>query len=326
MSKKLSTEEFIRRARLIHGDKYDYSKSIYKDSQTKIIIICNTHGDFKQSPNNHTNKTKPQGCPKCGRIIVESSRRLNNNDFIERSKKIHNNKYDYSLVEYKGTDTKVKIICFKHGMFEQTPYLHGKKKYGCPKCGRSYTPTKDEFVKIVTRKHFKKYDYTLIPETFNGNDLIKIICPKHGMFEQRSGIHRRGSGCPNCNQNGGKKEINIFEYIKNIFKNSINKYRDSDIFKRQHIDIFIPRYNIGIEYQGEQHFEAIDFFGGEKALIKTQERDQRKRELCKEHGIKLFYFSYDVSYVPDDYPYKVYSNEEELLEAINSYINERQTA
>lgn len=123
-----NTEEFIAKAREVHGDKYDYSKVIYKNNKTKVTIICPEHGEFEQMPNSHL---EGKGCRKCAQNEMS-----NNKDFIEKASKIHRNKYDYSLVEYCGNKTKVKIICPTHGVFEQAPNHH-LKGVGCPHCQRS---------------------------------------------------------------------------------------------------------------------------------------------------------------------------------------------
>lgn len=132
MPKKLTTEEFIEKARQIHGDKYDYSKSIYTFSRNKIKIICKKHGEFEQSVNNHLNG---KGCQKCN-IKYE-----NESDFINESKLIHNNKYNYEKVIFLNTITKVIITCKEHGDFEQTPSNHISGK-GCYKCGNLKTGEK----------------------------------------------------------------------------------------------------------------------------------------------------------------------------------------
>jgi len=131
---KLTTEKFIKKAKAVHGNKYDYSLVEYKNAKTKVKIVCRVHGSFKQTPHGHL---KGYGCPECG-----GSKRLTTEKFIKKAKAVHGNKYDYSLVEYKNTYTKVKIICPIHGIFEQTPGSH-LNGCGCPKCKQpSFIPVK----------------------------------------------------------------------------------------------------------------------------------------------------------------------------------------
>lgn len=133
--KCMGTKEFIRRAKIIHGDKYDYSKVNYVDSKTKVCIICSEHGEFWQKPNNHLTK---YGCRKCGYDMVHKKRCKDNKTFINEARAIHQNKYDYSKSEYYNIDTKVCIICPKHGEFWQTPYKHVQCHNGCPICRSSH--------------------------------------------------------------------------------------------------------------------------------------------------------------------------------------------
>jgi len=125
--KQRSTKgEFIKKAISVHGDKYDYSLVDYVNIRTKVKIICPEHGIFEQQPHSHL---KCSGCSKCAIIKIRSTTQ----QFIEKAIGIHNNKYDYSLVDYKNTRTKVKIICPVHGIFEQTPHNHLSGQ-GCNKC------------------------------------------------------------------------------------------------------------------------------------------------------------------------------------------------
>lgn len=129
--RRLTNDEFINKAKAIHGNKYAYSKVEYKNSQTKVCIICPKHGDFYQNPNNHLNG---KGCPKCKRE-ASSLRHLSSiDDFILKAKLVHCGKYDYSRVKYVNAKTPIEIICPIHGVFEQIPNYH-LDGCGCKKCG-----------------------------------------------------------------------------------------------------------------------------------------------------------------------------------------------
>ena len=129
MPKKLTTKEFIEKAKLVHGNKYDYSLVEYYNTSTKVKIICKKHGVFEQTPEKHIQN---RGCPVCG-----GKNKLSTEEFIEKAKSVHGNKYDYSLVKYINSKTKVKILCKNHGVFEQNSNNHLSKKCGCPKCSNS---------------------------------------------------------------------------------------------------------------------------------------------------------------------------------------------
>ena len=131
--KAKTTEEFIKEAKLIHGDKYDYSLTNYVNAHSKVKIICPVHGAFEQEANSHK---RGNGCPECRNEKLREERALNFD--MTLANKIHNNFYDYSLVNYVNIDTPVKIICPKHGIFEMTPYHHINRKQCCSKCRSSH--------------------------------------------------------------------------------------------------------------------------------------------------------------------------------------------
>ena len=114
--KKLTTNEFIEKSRKVHGDKYDYSKVNYVNAKTKVCIICPIHGEFWQTPDLHL---QGSGCSLCGGKI-----QLSEDEFIRRANLVHNNKYDYSKVNYINYHTKICIICPIHGEFWQEPANH----------------------------------------------------------------------------------------------------------------------------------------------------------------------------------------------------------
>ena len=115
------TDEFIKKAQKIHGDKYDYSKVNYKDNQTGVCIICPEHGEFMQTPQSHLSGS---GCQQCARQKIGDRNRLTSDEFILKAKEIHGDKYDYSRINYKTNLYPIKIICKKHGEFEQIPNNH----------------------------------------------------------------------------------------------------------------------------------------------------------------------------------------------------------
>lgn len=123
-----TTEQFIEEAKSIHGDKYDYSKVVYKNRKEKVCIMCPIHGEFWQSPEKHT--LRKQGCPKC------VGRNKTNEEVIKEFKNIHKDDYIYDKVDYINNSTKVCIICPIHGEFWQTPDKHLQGE-GCPICKSS---------------------------------------------------------------------------------------------------------------------------------------------------------------------------------------------
>lgn len=128
--KRITTESFVKRATVIHGGKYDYSNVVYKNSDTKVKIICPIHGAFSQKPSAHLSG---HGCIMCANDFKRGRERITTDLFIKRAIEIHGLKYDYSKVVYKSNHTNVDIICKKHGLFKQLPSNH-LKGYGCIYC------------------------------------------------------------------------------------------------------------------------------------------------------------------------------------------------
>jgi very-short-patch-repair endonuclease len=281
-TKKLTNIEFIERAINIHKNIYDYSLVEYKNFKTKVNIICKKHGVFKQSPNAHLNGSI---CPKCS---LDKSRKFDR--FLNISKTKYGDKYDYSLTTYKRCDEEVKIICPKHGIFEQRPDYHLKR--GCPICEGNMKVNTEQIKIIFNEIHDNEFDYSLVE--YKGDKIkVKIICPKHGVFEQTPSYHKIGSGCPICNESSGEKNIRKFLKFHKINFKPQKKFYDCRDIHNLIYDFYLPDKNICIEYNGEQHYNVNVFFGGIKRLKDQQKKDKIKEEYCKNNGIKLIKIKYD---------------------------------
>ena len=156
-----NTESFIKKAKEIHGDKYDYSKVNYVNNHTKVCIIDKECGEFWQLPSNHL---KGCGCyVNHGKRVWDTRGRITTEEFIKRAKGVHGDKYNYDLVEYKDMNTKVEIICNKCGKhFRQTPNNHINQQNGCPFCNES--KLEKEVEKLLTKNDItferqKKFDW-----------------------------------------------------------------------------------------------------------------------------------------------------------------------
>jgi hypothetical protein len=206
---KLTTEEFIRRAKEVHGDKYDYSKVVFTKMGDKVCIVCPEHGEFWQTPTCHLNG---QGCPKCG-----GRYKFTTKEFIEKAKAVHDDKYDYSKVEYVNCNTKVCIICPEHGEFWQKPSNHLSGQ-GCPKCVGNEQSTTEDFIRRAKAVHGDKYDYSKV-EYVNCNAKVCIICPEHGEFWMTPKNHLYGKGCACCNRGLTKQyKFNLLQEFKNEYE------------------------------------------------------------------------------------------------------------
>lgn len=212
---KTTTERFIEKAKSVHGNKYDYSKVVYVNAKTKVEIICPIHGMFEQSPDKHVNSMC--GCPQCA-----GNKQATTEAFVQKARLIHGFTYDYSLVKYVNNRVDVGIICPEHGLFWQSPTNHLSGR-GCPHCANNIKLSTDEFLAKAKAIHGKKYDYSQV--IYCGNRIpIKIICPIHGVFEQRPYAHLSGVGCPICGKLSSKEHRDASMVHKKATATCLSKY------------------------------------------------------------------------------------------------------
>lgn len=200
----------------IHNNIYNYSKSVYTKSRGKLIIICTEHGEFTKTPDEHL---QGQGCPKCSKKLDADNLRFTKEQFIEKAKAVHGDKYDYSKVVYLQNKQHITIICPEHGEFEQTPHVHTQGS-GCTKCRNNIlTDTKDSFINKANLVHNYLYSYDKVIYSKSWNN-ITITCPVHGDFEQSPNNHLSGKGCKNCINCGFKYNSSaILYYLKIQYDN-----------------------------------------------------------------------------------------------------------
>ena len=302
MSKKTTKEGFIAKAREVHGDKYNYDKVEYVNNDTKVTIVCLKHGEFHMTPHNHK---AGQGCPECARENkVEAlkknakSQRKTKEKFIKDAKAVHGDKYNYDKVEFVDTKTKVVITCPIHGDFPMTPNNHTSLKRGCPNCARErnkkeQTDTLEGFIAKSKEVHGDKYDYSKVIYV-NRHTPVIITCPIHGDFPQFPTNHLSGSGCQKCRQSHLENEVMRLLEKNCILFDTQKKFPwlMSNKNYPMKLDFYLQEYNIAIECQGIQHYKANGFFTEER-ISYSKELDRLKYNLCKEHGIKLYYIRYN---------------------------------
>lgn len=279
MPKKMTLEEFIEKGISIHKNKYDYSKSVYFNRDTSLIIICNKHGEFMQKPRVHIQDRC--GCPKCDPTSV-----LGNEVFIEKSILRHLDRYDYSLVEYTKNNEKVKIICKEHGEFIQQAAAHLKGQ-GCPSCytGNKKSNTK-EFIEKSVVLHNELYDYSLV-EYKTKKEKVKIICLDHGVFEQKASVHLSGHGCPICRNSKLERYLRDNLIRLGITFEQNKRYDDCRNYLPLPFDFYLSDMNILIECDGIQHRVPIKHFGGEERYEYQKLNDSIKNKYCFEKPIRL---------------------------------------
>lgn len=277
------TEIFIIKAKETHGDLYDYSLVDYINNYTNIKIICPVHGIFEQSPKNHI--SKKYKCSKCSKRCKKSK-----SEFIIESNKIHDNFYDYSLSEYIDANTKVKIICPIHGIFEQSPASHINKKQGCSECKNNKKLTNEIFIERSNKIHNNFYDYSL-SEYKNNKTKVKIICPIHGVFEQCPTSHSI-SGCPSCAKKAKRlkriEEITINKFNGNQYMPSFN-IEACEIFDEIMLKegIFIQHAMNGGEYYIKELCYWVDGYDKENNVVyEFDERQHFKKGKLKDKDLK----------------------------------------
>lgn len=272
---KLTTQEFVNMLIGVHGGKYDYSLVKFDKISKKIKIICPKHGEFLQVAGDHR---RGKGCRECAGKMP-----LNTQTFIKKSKKIHKNEYNYSLVDYKNVYTKVKIICPIHGVFEKIP-LNFLKGYGCRECQgkrKNFLDTKS-FIKESVKIHGDKYNYSE-SVYINYKTNIKIICPIHGLFEQTPANHLAGRDCKQCSL--ASRYLTKEEFVNRSQRIHGNKYDYSGTnYEKNNIKVKIRCLEHGIFLQMPYSHCSGQGCPNCKRVSKGE---QKILEFLKKHTIKF---------------------------------------
>lgn len=275
---KLTNDEFIFRSKKIWGDRFDYSKTVYDGALCDVIIIDKISGvEYKQRANSHLNGVDP-------------FKKMTTEDFIRLSTDKYGDDYDYSMLEYKDYHKKVKIIFKKTGeIFEQTPANHLYSGHRPERIKRKDT---ESFIIDSNLIHDNRYDYS---KTDYKTSVIKvtITCKIHGDFSQTPNSHLCGYGCPNCNESRGEKEIAKF-----LNKNDITYSRQHKFYGCRNIfelpfDFYIPSMRACVEFDGKQHYEPMELFGGVSTHEQLKINDKIKSDYCEDNYINLIRIRYD---------------------------------
>lgn len=278
--KPLTTNEFIKKSIDKHGHLYDYSLVEYNKNRNKVKIICKKHGIFSQNAAGHMNG---QGCPECGKRTSKKEK------LLERFNNKHNNIYEYNFEKDEYLiDEYLKIKCKKHGYFRQKISNHLIS--GCQKCAGKIE-NREDFKKRGFEKHGNIYDYSNV-DYIKHNLEVDIICKKHGVFSQKPYLHFSGSGCPHCNESRGEKKIRKYLIENKIEFISQKKFENCKHKRSLIFDFFIPFLNICIEYNGRQHYEIVNKFGGISYLEDIKVKDDLKVHFCEQNGIELLTIKY----------------------------------
>ena len=293
LKSRMSLDEFIERAQKVHNGKYIYDKVVYVNSRTPVEIICPKHGSFFQIPEVHLRGCE---CPCCARERLLATPRVTTDEFIQKAKAVHGDEFDYSETFYNGAHKKVKIICRKHGAFYITANSHLNGQKGCLECKKEVVGSlkrldTDTFIQKATEVHGNEYDYSNV-QYVNCTTLVDIICKKHGVFHQIPASHLFGQGCPTCRASKGEKSLRKYLEEKGIEYVAQKKFDDCYYINKLPFDFYLPKENICIEYQGEQHYFPVNIYGGDEGFKERQRNDKIKRDFCDKNNIKLIEIKY----------------------------------
>lgn len=306
MVAKLTTDQWILKAKQKHGDKFDYSQAVYTSKRGEIRIGCPSHGWFSVAAYDHIRSVN--GCPACGREDHAEKRSKPNSkaytrhtleSFIAEARSIHGDIYDYGKVKYLGVARPVVIGCRKHGDFSQLPVKHLAGN-GCASCGKermgeALSKGTLAFLEAAKIIHGDEYDYSKMKYTNAGGKVV-IGCRTHGDFVQAARKHLMGQGCQQCNKSSTAETL-----ISRSLEGTSLAYIPQQAFdgcrykRKLRFDFAIYRGEkmVGlVEYNGPQHYRPVEFWGGAENFDVVQKRDAIKREFCEREGIPLLVIPY----------------------------------
>ena len=290
---KNTEEDIIRRFKETHPNNlYNYDRVNYIHLKEPVEIGCNACGEyFFQIPISHING---KGCRPCSFIRSANIRRRDNESFIALSdEKFGPNRAGFDRLDYKNCKLPVELQCLDcNEYYFQTPDAYMSGWNGCVPCsikGRTYT-TEEWVVKARERHGSTRYLYDR--SIYVGVDgKVEIGCAVHNeYFWQRASVHTAGKGCPRCSESKG--EAMITRYLQ---ENNIQFERECKVpdFMYRY-DFYLPRYNIYIEYHGEQHFKFIPFFHKDlEGFELSKFRDREKEEILKIQYATLVVITYE---------------------------------
>ena len=244
-----------------------------------ITLCCEEHNSiYTQTISNFM---KGMQCQKC--YHGKKGSRITLDEWINKCKSVHENKYDYSKVKYNSMSDVVKIICPEHGIFTQNAGTHSRG-HGCKHCANSEIMLHDDFLEKAVALHGDAYNYDMA--NYDGaRNKISIMCKQHGKFEQIAYYHLAGSGCPACGlaktSNKSKAEYELLDFLKSNNIKTIHSYRKLGF----EIDIMLPDYQVAIEYNGAYWHSSIN----KNTDKKLSEQHLYKTEKCEDSGIQLLH-------------------------------------
>ena len=292
--KKKTNEEFIQELKVKNPNVEALEP--YINNTTKIKFKCLQCGSiYKTTP-----KIVLRGClyPECGKIRQGVSSRTDQSTFIEKLKQVNPN--IQILFNYVLSSQKIKCKCLIDNYEWNITPNNLLRGYGCPKCkarkcSQQSTSNTEEFIQKAASVHNNKYLYS--KSNYISTDIPVIItCPIHGDFLQTPHVHLKGCGCPRCNDSHGEQKIirylnsSNIEYTHQYKVKTPTNIRKSGIL---YVDFYLPKYNMFIEYNGQQHYIPVKHFGGTLKFQQQAIRDNWLRDYCTQNNIRFIEIRYD---------------------------------
>ena len=297
MSRRLTTAEFIKTARKVHGRKYDYSKTKYINANSRVVVTCPRHGDFKPFAANHW---KGHGCARCAQISGGLHQRLTTQQFLQKAKQIHGNRFNYRNAVYVTAKRKIEIVCRIHGIFEQAPYSHLAGN-GCPKCWKEKPAYNHLDPKIIVKRIETAHPNLVVvktPRNTRDHTLVRCKTCRHIWSASPCNLTFSDgspkSGCPRCFASSGEAAVYRFLEANNLrFEPQVRLIPR----KAYQFDFQLTGRKTLIEYHGGQHYFAVDFGGhgrahAKKQFLAGQRRDRLKAKWAAENGYELIVIPY----------------------------------
>lgn len=272
------------------GDRFSYENTLstYNGMKEKCLFHCNKHNvDFYTEPFIHLS-SKNGGCRECANEDDSTRHKHDLGWFISRCKSKFGDKFEFDESVYESANSDIVITCKSHGNFITTPKRFLSSEFGCNKCSRDNSRISSiVWVNRFKKIHGDRYDYSE-SEFGKVDDKIAIRCREHGVFYQTPHNHAKGEGCPTCMKNSSALEESV---AIGLDKDGI-RYERQKRFQwlgRMSLDFYVPSCNVAIECQGIQHYEPIEFFGGDDKLEYVKSNDALKYKLACENGVDLIY-------------------------------------
>ncbi|TKB46216.1 hypothetical protein FCL40_18145 [Ferrimonas sediminicola] len=275
-STALTTKAWVERALERHGDFYDYSKAVFRGCNEKVTIICPIHGEFEQLPYHHT---KGSNCPQCVNRYSPTTE-----EWIKMAIEVHGERYDYSETVYQGARKRLSYRCKVHGVIEQQAGDH-LRGHGCAFCSKVGNYSTAQWIEKARQVHGDSYYYTE-SEYIDKNTKVRIICPRHGPFNQAGGSHLQGIGCPSCASHGYNPSLpGVIYLLRSIdYNQDVIKFGISNFVEQRH-----QQLNTATPFE----FQCIDKVYYEDGRIPLLIETSLKR-IVRQYGCRaLFPTSFD---------------------------------